>query len=65
MVDEEYILAKIQALMPDEHAVPRAVLYPQLKTAVQQDVVKSLNALFKQGKIGYHKTLCGLSIYIK
>ena len=64
-MNNEYILSLLSELMPGENAVPRAVGYINLKNRVQKDVAGVLNGLFKEGRIGYHKTLNGLSIYIK
>ena len=46
-MDEQYIIGKIQELMPDEHHIPHGVLYSQLKTAVQKDLSEALNNLLK------------------
>ncbi len=64
-MNEEYILSLIVELMPGENSEPRAVKYVDLKNRVQKDVSGILNGLFKNGGIGYHKTLNGLSIYLK
>ena len=64
-MDEQYIIAKIQELMSDEHHVPRGVLYSKLKTEVQKDVSSVLSNLFKTEKITYSKTLNDLLINIK
>lgn len=63
-MDEQYIIAKIQELMPDEHHVPRGVLYSQLKTAVQKDLSEALNNLLKQEEIAFSKTLNDILINI-
>lgn len=64
-MNDKYILSLLSELMPGENAMPRAVGYINLKNRVQKDVAGVLNDLFKEGRIGYHKTLNGLSIYIK
>lgn len=64
-MDEQYILSKIEQLMPDEHQVPRGVGYTQLKNAIQEDVSKILTSLFKVGKVTYNKTLNGIIINVK
>ncbi len=64
-MDEQYILSKIEQLMPDEHQVPRGVGYTQLKNAIQEDVSKILTSLFKAGKVTYNKTLNGIIINVK
>lgn len=64
-MDEQYIIAKIKGMMPDEHHIPRGVLYSKLKTAVQKDVSDVLTALYRAGKITYNKTLNDLLINIK
>lgn len=64
-MNDEYIMSLITELMPDENSEPRAVKYVDLKNRVQKDVSAILNGLFKNGGIGYHKTLNGLSIYIR
>ena len=65
MLDDQYIITKIQGLMPDEHHIPQGVLYARLKTAVQKDLSQILASLFKSGKIKYDKTLNDILIYIK
>lgn len=64
-MDEQYILSKIEQLMPDEHQVPRGVGYTRLKNAIQEDVSKILTSLFKAGKVTYNKTLNGIIINVK
>ncbi len=64
-MNDRYILSLLAELMPGEDVQPRAVGYAELKNRVQKDVSGILNGLFKDGRIGYHKTLNGLSIYIK
>lgn len=64
-MDEQYIIAKIKGMMPDEHHIPQGVLYSKLKTAVQKDVSDVLTALYRAGKITYNKTLNDLLINIK
>ena len=63
-MDEQYIIAKIRELMPDEHHVPHGVLYSQLKTAVQKDLSEKLNQLLKSKRLTYNKTLNDLLINI-
>lgn len=63
-MDEQYIIKKIQAMMPDEHHIPKGVLYSQLKTAVQKDLSETLNKLLKQKELRYSKTLNDLLINI-
>lgn len=63
-MDKQYIFAKIRELLPDEHHVPRGVLYSQLKTAVQKDLSETLNKLLKQKELRYSKTLNDLLINI-
>ena len=64
-MEEEYIIAKIRALMPDEHHIPNGVLYSKLKTEIQKDVSSILSSLFKAGKITYSKTLNDILINIQ
>lgn len=64
-MDEQYIIAKVQSLMPDEHHIPQGVLYSKLKTEIQKDVSKALNNLLKQKEITFQKTLNDLLINIK
>lgn len=63
-MDEQYIIKKIQDMMPDEHHIPKGVLYSQLKTAVQKDLSETLNKLLKQKELRYSKTLNDLLINI-
>lgn len=63
-MEEEYIIAKIRELMPDEHHIPHGVLYSQLKTAVQKDLSEKLNQLLKSKRLTYNKTLNDLLINI-
>lgn len=63
-MDEQYIIAKIEELMPDEHIVPHGVLYSKLKTAVQKDLSKALNNLLKQEEIDFSKALNDILITI-
>lgn len=51
--------------MPDEHCIPKGVLYSRLKTAIQRDLSKTLTSLFKAGKVEYSKTLNDILINIK
>lgn len=64
MLDEQYIIAKIQELLPDEHHVPRGVLYSKLKIEIQKDVSSILSNLFQNGRITYNKTLNDILINI-
>ncbi len=64
-MNDNYIMSLLTEMMPGEDMQPRAVGYNDLKNRVQKDVANILNGLFKQNRIGYHKTLNGLSIYIK
>ena len=64
-MEEEYIIAKLKELMPNEHCIPQGVLYSRLKTAVQQDLSKILSKLFKAERIRYSKTLNDILINIK
>ena len=63
-MDEQYIIEKIQAMLPDEHHIPHGVLYSQLKTAVQKDLSEKLNQLLKSKRLTYNKTLNDLLINI-
>mgnify|MGYP006962935904 FL=1 len=63
-MDEQYIIGKIQGLLPDEHHIPHGVLYSQLKTAVQKDLSEKLNQLLKSKRLTYNKTLNDLLINI-
>lgn len=63
-MDEQYIINKIKDMMPDEHHIPKGVLYSQLKTAVQKDLSETLNKLLKQKELTYSKTLNDLLINI-
>lgn len=64
-MSEDYILDSIRSLMPEANAEPRAVVYERLKLKVQKDLAKSLGRLTKANKIGYHKTINSIIIYIK
>lgn len=64
-MEEEYVISKIKELMPDEHIIPRGVLYSKLKTAIQKDLSKALNNLVVQEEITFQKTLNDLLINIK
>lgn len=61
-MEEEYVLQKIQELMP-EKKMPMGVSYVDLKNAIQRDLRKILNSLLQKGKINYFKTLNGVTIY--
>lgn len=54
---DQYILDKIKELMPDEHHVPRGVLYSKLKTSVQADLSALMRKLCKEKKILANRTL--------
>lgn len=63
-MDEQYIIGKIEEMMPDEHHKPCGVLYTRLKLAILQDVSSILSRLFKEGKIKYNRTLNDILINI-
>ena len=63
-MDEQYIIGKIEEMMPDEHHNPCGVLYTRLKLAILQDVSSILSRLFKEGKIKYNRTLNDILINI-
>lgn len=63
-MDEQYIIAKIQSMMPDEHHIPKGVLYSKLKTEIQKDLSEALSNLLKQEKITFQKTLNDLLINV-
>ena len=63
-MDEKYIFAKIKELLPDEHQVPRGVLYSKLKTEIQKDLSKALNNMLKSKSISFNKTLNDILINI-
>lgn len=63
-MDEQYIIGKIEEMMPDEHHKPCGVFYTRLKLAIQQDVSSILSSLFKEGKIKYNRTLNDILINI-
>lgn len=63
-MDEQYIIGKIEEMMPDEQNNPRGVLYTRLKLAILQDVSSILSRLFKEGKIKYNRTLNDILINI-
>lgn len=63
-MDEQYIIGKIEEMMPDEQNKPRGVLYTRLKLAILQDVSSILSRLFKEGKIKYNRTLNDILINI-
>ena len=56
-MDEQYIIGKIEEMMPDEHHKPCGVPYTRLKLTILQDVSSNLSRLFKEGKIKYNRTL--------
>lgn len=64
-MSEDYILDSIRNLMPEENVEPQAVVYERLKQKVQKDLAKTLGRLTKANKIGYHKTINSIIIYIK
>lgn len=63
-MDEQYIIGKIEEMMPDKHHKPCGVLYTRLKLAILQDVSSILSRLFKEGKIKYNRTLNDILINI-
>lgn len=63
-MDEQYIIGKIEEMMPDKHNKPCGVLYTRLKLAILQDVSSILSRLFKEGKIKYNRTLNDILINI-
>lgn len=63
-MDEQYIIGKIEEMMPDAHHKPCGVLYTRLKLAILQDVSSILSRLFKEGKIKYNRTLNDILINI-
>ena len=63
-MDEQYIIGKIEEMMPDEHHKPSGVLYTRLKLAILHDVSSILSRLFKEGKIKYNRTLNDILINI-
>ena len=63
-MDEQYIIGKIEEMMPDEHHKPCGVLYTRFKLAILQDVSSILSILFKEGKIKYNRTLNDILINI-
>lgn len=64
-MSEDYILDSIRSLMPEANVEPRAVVYERLKLKVQKDLTKTLGRLTKANKIGYHKTINSIIIYIR
>lgn len=64
-MNEEYVEEKLRQLMPDEHHSPMGVNYLDLKTAVQQDLKAIMKELLAKQKIGYFKTLNGVTVYFK
>lgn len=52
-MNKEYVLQKLQKLMPDDTKRPMGVSYVDLKNAVQDD------------RINYFKTLNGVTVYLK
>lgn len=64
-MSENYIIDSIRSLMPDANVEPQAVVYERLKLKVQKDLAKTLGRLAKANKIGYHKTINSIIIYIK
>lgn len=63
-MDEEYVIRKIEELIPSEHHVPRGVLYTKLKTSIQKDLSETLNALLKSKRLTYSKTLNDIMINV-
>lgn len=64
-MSEDYILDSIRSLMPEENVEPQAVVYERLKLKVQGDLAKVLGKLTKANRIGYHKTINSIIIYIR
>lgn len=60
-MNKEYVLQKLQKMMPDDTKRPMGVSFAELKTAVQED----LREVLKDGDINYFKTLNGVTIYLK
>lgn len=63
-MDEEYVLKKISELIQPKK-IPMGVGYVELKNAVQADLKRLMNELLSAGKIGYFKTLNGVTVYLK
>lgn len=63
-MDEEYILAKINQLLPEPNVVPKGVVYTKLKTEIQRDLSEALKSLFQQKKVAYQRTLNDILITI-
>jgi hypothetical protein len=64
-MNKEYVLQKLQKMMPDDTKRPMGVSFAELKTAVQEDLREVLKELLKDGDINYFKTLNGVTIYLK
>lgn len=64
-MNKEYVLQKLQKLMPDDTKRPMGVSFVDLKNAVQDDLRAVLKELLKDGDINYFKTLNGVTIYLK
>ena len=63
-MDEEYLINKIKELAPGEHYVPCGVLYTKLKISIQEDLSETLNALLKNKRLTYSKTLNDIMINV-
>lgn len=64
-MNKEYVLQKLQKLMPDDTKRPMGVSFVDLKNAVQDDLRAVLKELLKDGDINYFKTLNGVTVYLK
>lgn len=64
-MNKEYVLQKLQKMMPDDTKRPMGVNFAELKTAVQEDLREVLKELLKDGDINYFKTLNDVTIYLK
>lgn len=64
-MNKEYVLQKLQKLMPDDTKRPMGVSYVDLKNAVQDDLRAVLKELLKDDRINYFKTLNGVTVYLK
>ena len=64
-MDKEYVIEKIRELTADDTKRPMGVGYVALKNAVQEDLKAVMNELLNDGRIGYFKTLNGVTVYLK
>lgn len=64
-MNEEYVINKIRESLPGEHTVPMAASWTEIQSKIHEDLMQTVRNLCKEGKIGFHKTLNGLSFYIK